>query len=99
MAFASALLTFVQLFEANLFRVLAIAAIVGLVMVFMTRDDAFPAGDRHPKMIWAAILGGSAFAMIFPLPILSWVGAVATGIYWFDVRPHLRSLINGEYNY
>ena len=99
MAFATNFLLFVSVFQNNLFRVLAIAAIVGLIMVVMTREDAFPAGDRQPKMIWAAILGGSAFAMLLPLPILSWVGAVATGVYWFDVRPQLRSIINGEYNY
>lgn len=99
MAFATNFIFFVSVFQNNLFRVLAIAAIVGLIMVVITREDAFPAGDRQPKMIWAAILGGSAFAMILPLPILSWVGAVATGVYWFDVRPQLRSIINGEYNY
>ena len=99
MAFATNFIFFVSAFQNNLFRALAIAAIVGLIMVVMTREDAFPAGDRQPKMIWAAILGGSAFAMILPLPILSWVGAVATGVYWFDVRPQLRSIINGEYNY
>ena len=96
MAFATNFIFFVSVFQNNLFRALAIAAIVGLIMVVMTREDAFPAGDRQPKMIWAAILGGSAFAMILPLPILSWVGAVATGVYWFDVRPQLRSIINGE---
>lgn len=99
MAFVTALFAFVNIFQNNLFRVLAVAAIVGLILALTTREDAFPAGDRHPKMIWVAILGGSAFAMLFPLPILSWVGAVATGIYWFDVRPQLRSIINGEYNY
>ena len=99
MAFATNFIFFVSVFQNNLFRALAIAAIVGLIMVVMTREDAFPAGVRQPKMIWAAILGGSAFAMILPLPILSWVGAVATGVYWFDVRPQLRSIINGEYNY
>ena len=99
MAFATNFIFFVSVFQNNLFRALAIAAIVGLIMVVMTREDAFPAGDRQPKMIWAAILGGSAFAMFLPLPILSWVGAVATGVYWFDVRPQLRSIINGEYNY
>ena len=99
MAFATNFIFFVSVFQNNLFRALAIAAIVGLIMVVMTREDAFPAGDRQPKMIWAAILGGSAFAMILPLQILSWVGAVATGVYWFDVRPQLRSIINGEYNY
>ena len=99
MAFATNFLLFVSVFQNNLFRALAIAAIVGLIMVVMTREDAFPAGDHQPKMIWAAILGESAFAMLLPLPILSWVGAVATGVYWFDVRPQLRSIINGEYNY
>ena len=99
MAFATNFIFFVSVFQNNLFRALAIAAIVGLIMVVMTREDAFPAGDRQPKMIWAAILGGSAFAMILPLPILSWVGAVATGVYWFDVRTQLRSIINGDYNY
>ena len=64
MAFATNFIFFVSVFQNNLFRALAIAAIVGLIMVVMTREDAFPAGDRQPKMIWAAILGGSAFAMI-----------------------------------
>src|SRR5699024_1205765 len=99
MAFATNFLLFVSVFQNNLFRALAIAAIVGLIMVVMTPEDAFPAGERQPKTIWGAILGGSAFAMLLPLPILSWVGAVATGVYWFDVRPQLRSIINGEYNY
>lgn len=42
MAFATNFLLFVSVFQNNLFRALAIAAIVGLIMVVMTREDAFP---------------------------------------------------------
>ena len=46
-----------------------------------------------------ALLGGSAVLMNLPLPFVSWVGAIITGIYWFDVRPQLKSIIRGDYFY
>ena len=88
-------------FQVGLFWAVAIAAIVGAILVLTTREDAFTAGDRQPKNIWAAMLGGSAFALALgvAVPFVAWIGAVVVGVYWFDVRPQLRSIINGDYNY
>lgn len=88
-----------RLTEMGVYWFIAIFAVAGAVMVLTTRDDAFTAGDRHPKMVWFAMLAGSAFALAIGLPFLAWIGAVVTGIYWFDVRPQLRSIINGDYFY
>lgn len=33
------------------------------------------------------------------MPFLSWAGIVAIGVYWFDVRPHLKSIVNGNYGW
>ena len=46
-----------------------------------------------------AILVGSAFVVITRVPFLSWAGMVAIGVYWFDVRPHLKSILNGNYSW
>lgn len=88
-----------NLLTMALFWSIAVAAIVGLVTVLSTRDDAFEAGDRQPKVVWAGLLGVSGLALFTSFPFLSWIGAVITGIYWFDVRPQLTRLIRGDYNY
>ena len=28
-----------------------------------------------------------------------WFGAVAIGIYWFDVKPQIDGILNGNYGY
>lgn len=82
--------------EYALFGAIAISGLVGAFFAATTRDDAYPAGDRQSKLIWVGILVASAFVVFTRFPFLSWVGMVAIGIYWFDVRPHLRSLISGS---
>lgn len=77
----------------------AIFALIGAVQAATTREDAFTAGDRQSKMVWVAILVGSAFALATAMPFLAWIGAVVVGVYWFDVRPQLRAILNGDYSY
>lgn len=74
-------------------------ALIGAVLAAMTREDAFRAGDRQNKWVWVGLLVGSALVMNLPLPFVSWIGAIITGIYWFDVRPQLKAIINGDYSY
>ena len=33
------------------------------------------------------------------LALTAIIGAVITGVYWFDVRPQLKAIINGDYSY
>ena len=93
------LLEIVYNLDAYILRILALTAIVGAVLAAATREDAFRAGDRQGKWVWVGLLAGSAVAMATGMPFLSWIGAVITGVYWFDVRPQLKALINGDYSY
>ncbi|GAB3702808.1 DUF2516 family protein [Corynebacterium nasicanis] len=86
-------------FEFALFSLIALCGVVGAVFALLTRDDAYAAGDRQSKWIWVAILIGSAFVVVTRVPFLSWAGIVAIGVYWFDVRPHLKSIVNGNYGW
>lgn len=85
--------------DVYILRILALTAIVGAVLAAATREDAFRAGDRQGKWVWVGLLAGSAVAMATGMPFLSWIGAVITGVYWFDVRPQLKAIINGDYSY
>ena len=85
--------------DAYILRILALTAIIGAVLAAATREDAFRAGDRQGKWVWVGLLAGSAVAMATGLAFLSWIGAVITGVYWFDVRPQLKAIINGDYSY
>lgn len=96
---SNTLLTTYGFFEMFLYLAIGIAGVVGAILAGTTRDDAYEAGDRHSKWIWVAILVASAFAVITGMPFLSWAGMVAIGIYWFDVRPHLKSLLSGNYGW
>ena len=86
-------------FDAIIFQILTLTAIVGAVLAAITREDAFRAGDRQGKWVWVGLLAGSAVAMATGMPFLSWIGTVITGVYWFDVRPQLKAIINGDYSY
>ena len=86
-------------FDAIIFQILTLTAIVGAVLAAATREDAFRAGDRQGKWVWVGLLAGSAVAMATGMQFLSWIGAVITGVYWFDVRPQLKAIINGDYSY
>ena len=85
--------------DRYLFQVLALTAIIGAILAATTREDAFRAGDRKDKWVWVGLLAGSTVAMATGMPFLSWIGAVITGVYWFDVRPQLKAIINGDYSY
>lgn len=85
--------------EHWIFMAVSIFAIVGAVLAATTREDAFRAGDRQGKWVWVGLLAGSAVAMNLHLPFIEWIGAVVTGVYWFDVRPQLKAIINGDYSY
>lgn len=82
-----------------LFLLVAIAAVVGAVMAATTRSDAFEAANRQPKMVWVAILAGSALALLLPIPFVAWFAAVAVGIYFFDVRPQITNILRGNYGW
>ena len=92
---------FLSLFwiEYILYAAIAIAGIVGGVTALTTRDDAFPAADRQTKWIWVGILMASALVVFTRVPFLSWAGMVAIGVYWFAVRPHLKSPLSGNYGW
>ncbi|MFR9960397.1 DUF2516 family protein [Corynebacterium striatum] len=85
--------------EHWIFMAVSIFAIVGAVVAATTREDAFRAGDRQGKWTWVGLLVGSAVAMNLHLPFIEWIGAVVSGVYWFDVRPQLKAIINGDYSY
>ena len=85
--------------DGYIFRILTLTAIAGAVLAAITREDAFRAGDRQGKWVWVGLLAGSAVAMATGMPFLSWIGTVITGVYWFDVRPQLKAIINGDYSY
>ncbi|MDU1461585.1 MAG: DUF2516 family protein [Corynebacterium sp.] len=85
--------------DSYIFQILALTAIIGAILAATTREDAFRAGDRKDKWVWVGLLAGSAVAMGTGLAFLSWIGAVITGVYWFDVRPQLKAIINGDYSY
>lgn len=87
------------LLRSVLFILVGIAGVVGAVLAATTREDAFEAGNRQSKWVWVAILVGSAIACLLPLPFVSWFGAVAIGIYYFDVRPQLSGIIRGSYGW
>lgn len=78
---------------------IALAALVGAIEVATTRDDAFEAADRQPKWIWCGILVASFFVIGLGFPLLNWIGIVATGVYFFDVRPHVKDIIRGTYRW
>lgn len=82
--------------EQWLYWLIAATGLVGAVMVATTRDDAFPAADRQSKWIWVAILAGSALVVFTRFPFLSWIGMVAIGVYFFDVRPQIKNLLSGN---
>ncbi|WP_342318922.1 DUF2516 family protein [Corynebacterium mayonis] len=82
-----------------LFLVVGIAGVVAIFFAATTREDAFTAGDRQSKWTWVAILAGSSVVALLQMPFLSWVGAVAVGIYYFDVRPQLDGIVRGNYGW
>lgn len=78
---------------------IAASALVGAALCASTRDDAFDAADRKAKWVWVGLLVGSALVVVTGLPFLSWIGLVIIGLYWFDVRPQIKDILNGNYGW
>ena len=79
--------------------VVGIAGIVGAVMAATTRADAFEAANRQSKGAWVGILVLAALACLLRFPFIAWFGAVAIGIYFFDVRPQIKRIVGGSYDW
>lgn len=73
-----------------------LAGIAAAVMVGMTRSDAFEAAGRQSKGVWLGILVIASIAAALGLPFIAWIGAVAIGIYYFDVRPQIADILDGN---
>lgn len=82
-----------------LMLVVGVAGIVGAVMAATTRADAFEAANRQSKGTWVGILVLASLACLLRFPFIAWFGAVAIGIYFFDVRPQIQRIVNGDYGW
>ena len=89
-------------YGVNLLATIAVLglAVFGLVTVAMTRDDAFLVIDRQ-KQNWLMLTGGAAVAaglsLLMPTVMMLWViAAVIVGIYWQDVRPAIRDVLDNS---
>lgn len=82
-----------------LLAAVGVAGLVGAVFAATTRPDAFEAAGRQSKAAWVAILAVSALACLVRLPFIAWFGAVAIGIYFFDVRPQVKQILDGNYGW
>lgn len=82
-----------------LMLVVGVAGVIGAVMAATTRADAFEAANRQSKGAWVGILVLAALACLMRFPFIAWFGAVAIGIYFFDVRPQIQRIVNGDYGW
>ncbi|WJY67202.1 DUF2516 family protein [Corynebacterium auris] len=82
-----------------LFLLVGLAGVVGAAMAATTRDDAYDAADRKSKWVWVGILAGSSVVCLLQMPFIAWFGAVAIGVYYFDVRPQLNNILRGNYGW
>ncbi|EFK55105.1 DUF2516 family protein [Corynebacterium genitalium ATCC 33030] len=87
------------LLRSVLMLIVGLAGIAGAVMAGLTRSDAFPAGDRMPKVAWVGILLVSSLACLSGRAFIGLIGCVFIGLYFFDVRPHLKNIIGGNYSW
>ncbi|MFC5089081.1 DUF2516 family protein [Corynebacterium aquatimens] len=88
-----------ELLRLWLLALVGVCGIVGAVQVGLTRADAFPAADRMPKVGWVALLLIASLACLSMRPFFGIIGAVVIGIYFFDVRPHLKNILSGNYGW
>ena len=74
-----------------------VLAAVGLAQLVSTRDDAFMVIDRE-KQNWLMLMGGalalSILSFFIALELLWIIAAVIVGIYWQDVRPAIRDVLD-----
>ncbi|CAI38105.1 DUF2516 domain-containing protein [Corynebacterium jeikeium] len=74
-----------------------VLAAVGLAQLASTRDDAFMVIDRE-KQNWLMLMGGavalSILSFFIAIELLWIIAAVIVGIYWQDVRPAIRDVLD-----
>ena len=87
-------------FWLNVVLALCVAGLgaFGAITAFLTRPDAFMVIDRQ-KQNWILLCAGAAVAGLLsaasPNAMILWViGAVIVGIYWQDVRPAIRDVLD-----
>ena len=81
---------YVTLAVWGLMQIVAICGVVGAVQV------------GQSKWAWLGLLLGSAFVSSMGLAYLSFmaiIGVVIIGIYWFDVRPQIKDILSGNYQW
>ncbi|WPF66373.1 MULTISPECIES: DUF2516 family protein [unclassified Corynebacterium] len=88
----------VMYLEPILYWGVAMAGLVGIVMLAFTRPDAFFAADRQSKMTWLGLLAAGTVACLIgaQFAFLGIIGVVIVGLYWWDLRPQLRDLLGGQ---
>lgn len=91
------LLDYYRYLEWALYALISLSGILGAVLAATTRDDAYDAAGRQGKWAWTGILVLSAVVVFTRMPFLSWIGMVAIGLYWFDVRPQIKDILQGNY--
>lgn len=76
-----------------------VLAAVGLAQLASTRDDAFMVIDRE-KQNWLMLMGGavalSILSFFIAIELLWIIAAVIVGIYWQDVRPAIRDVLDNS---
>ena len=74
-----------------------VLAAVGLAQLASTRDDAFMVIDRE-KQNWLMLMGSavalSILSFFIAIELLWIIAAVIVGIYWQDVRPAIRDVLD-----
>lgn len=74
-----------------------VLAAIGLAQLASTRDDAFMVIDRE-KQNWLMLMGGavalSILSFFIAIELLWIIAAVIVGIYWQDVRPAIREVLD-----
>ncbi|WCZ37420.1 hypothetical protein CHEID_09470 [Corynebacterium heidelbergense] len=88
------------LFDRGLSLAIFLLAVVGLVLVLTTREDAFRACDRQ-KQTWSLLLVGASLAAGLAFyasgSMILWViAAVIVGVYWQDTRPAIKDVLANE---
>ncbi|WP_018023189.1 DUF2516 family protein [Corynebacterium ulceribovis] len=84
--------------EFVLTLMVALLGLIGAVMAAATRPDAYDVADRMSKWAWTGVLAG--FGIGIPLLgqislMIPIIGAVFIGLWWTDVRPQIRDILDG----
>lgn len=87
----------------SFYLILALGILVlagwGLAQLAITRGDAFTVIDRDKKN-WLMLMGGafalSLLSLLVRMELLWVIAAVITGIYWQDIRPSIKDVLDNS---